>query len=154
MAYRLVHMTITLLIGSGQCMRHVEDYHYFHLSGARVVLKIYGPPSLKDRDSWVREYCSVYLRMALHEWKVSGPARFHFWFTHSLRISWTRCKFRDRRDKYNTTEMYNLSKCIKHINVSFFLIPNKCLIRPLRDIGYNSFTKCPMYLKKKCKYHY
>jgi len=239
MAYRLVHMTTTLLIGSGQCMRHVEDYHYFHLSGARVVLKIYGPPSLKDRDSWVRDYCSCLFKngvtwmksfgtreisflvhaqsknlmneLSLQLYKLSPPhstnsigtnmfmykifiaekSRFVFtvwillwsfcqgdlfafsWFLVFIllssssvnnriggifslcikpqpHLSYVRCKFRDRRDKYNTTEMYSLSKCIKHTNVSFFLIPNKCLIRPLRDMGYNSFTKCPMYLKKKC----
>ena len=45
--------------------------------------------------------------------------------------------------------MYSVSKCIKNTNVAFFLIPNKCRIRPLRDMGYNSFTKCLMSLKRE-----
>ena len=65
------------------------------------------------------------------------------------RLSYVLCKFRDRRDKYNTTKTYSVRKYIKNTNVSFFLIPNKCRIRPLRVMGYHSFTKCPLYLKRE-----
>lgn len=94
MAYRLLHMITTLLIGSEQCMRHVGLPLLSFIRSKSCSKNRWAAFTQRSRLQGKGEYCSCLFKNGV-TWMKS------FGFTHSLRISWT-------NSLYNSTSYLHL----------------------------------------------